>query len=117
MFVEYKYILVSVLIAFFIGALIFGISFLFISRSNDLEKLSIYECGFEPFEDSRGVFEVKFYLVAILFVIFDLEVVYLFPWILVLGYLGFFGIFSMFIFLFILGLVFVYEWIVGGLDW
>lgn len=117
MFIEYFYILIAIVIAFLLGLIIFLLSFLLINRITDLEKISVYECGFEPFEDTRSVFEVRFYLVAILFVIFDLEVTYLFPWILVIGSLGFVSIFSMFIFLCILALVFFYEWIMGALDW
>lgn len=117
MFFEYYQILSSIFIAIFLGFLIYMLSIFFIERFNDLEKISVYECGFEPFEDTRNVFEVKFYLVAILFVIFDLEVTFLFPWILIYNSLGFFSIFSMFFFLFILGLVFIYEWLLGALDW
>lgn len=116
MFLEYVYIFIAIIVAFFLGILIFLLSYLFIQRFVDLEKISIYECGFEPFEDTRGVFDVKFYLVSILFLIFDLEVLYLFPWILTVGFTGFFSFFSMYIFLFILGLAFVYEWLLGALD-
>ena len=75
----------------------------------NFEKLSIYECGFEPFEDNRIIFEIKFYLVAILFIIFDLEIIFLFPWVLVIIYLNFIGFFSMYIFLFFLILIYIYE--------
>lgn len=117
MFFEYTYILIAFSCAIFVGVLIYLISYFLILRNVDLEKNSIYECGFEPFEQPRSVFEVKFYLVAILFVIFDLEVTFLFPWILVFGSLGFLGLFSMFFFLFILGLIYIYEWLLGALDW
>lgn len=117
MFFDYLFILLGFSCAIFLGLLIYLISYLLIQRNIDLEKISIYECGFEPFEQPRTVFEVKFYLVAILFVIFDLEVTFLFPWILIFGSLGFFGIFSMFFFLFILGLIYIYEWLLGALDW
>jgi len=83
----------------------------------DKEKLSAYECGFEPFDDARGRFDVRFYLVAILFIIFDLEVAFLFPWAVTLGELGVVGFWSMFIFLFFLTIGFVYEWRKGALDW
>jgi len=117
MFTDYSYILIAFSCAIFLGVFIYLLSFFFISRTVDLEKISIYECGFEPFEQPRSIFEVKFYLVAILFVIFDLEITFLFPWILILGVLDFFGLFAMFIFLFILGLIYIYEWLLGALDW
>lgn len=117
MFFDYVFILNAIMVAIFLGLIIYLLSIFLVERFVDLEKVSVYECGFEPFEDTRNVFEVKFYLVAILFVIFDLEVIFLFPWILVYGSLGFFSLVSMFIFLFILGLVFVYEWLLGALDW
>lgn len=117
MFIDYSFIIISFICAFLLGIIIYSLSIILIQRSVDLEKISIYECGFEPFEQPRTVFEVKFYLVAILFVIFDLEVTFLFPWVLVFGSLGFIGIFSMFIFLLILGLVYIYEWLLGALNW
>ena len=83
----------------------------------DPEKLSAYECGFEPFEDSRIEFDVRFYLVAILFIIFDLEIAFLFPWAISLGNIGSLGFFSMMIFLGILTVGFIYEWRKGALDW
>ena len=83
----------------------------------DGEKTSSYECGFEPFGDARGKFDVRFYLVAILFIIFDLEVAFLFPWAVSLGKIGVFGFWSMMSFLFILGVGFVYEWKKGALEW
>ena len=101
-----------------------GVSFLFIflnysfAPSNpDPEKLSAYECGFEAFGDSRMEFDVRFYLVAILFIIFDLEIAFLFPWAISLGNLGPLGFWSMMIFLFILTIGFIYEWKKGALDW
>ena len=117
MFFDYAFILNAIIFAIFLGLIIYFLSIFLVERFADLEKVSVYECGFEPFEDTRNVFEVKFYLVAILFVIFDLEVIFLFPWILVYGSLGFFSLFAMFIFIYILGLVFVYEWLLGALDW
>ena len=86
-------------------------------RRPDAEKLSAYECGFEPFDDARGRFDVRFYLVAILFVIFDLEVAFLFPWAIVLRDIGMFGFWSMMIFLGVLTVGFVYEWRKGALEW
>jgi NADH-quinone oxidoreductase subunit A len=83
----------------------------------DAQKLSPYECGFEAFEDARMKFDVRFYLVAILFILFDLEIAFLFPWAIVLQELGWFGLINMFIFLGILVIGFVYEWKKGALDW
>ena len=81
------------------------------------EKISAYECGFEPFDDARRRFDVRFYLVAILFIIFDLEVAFLFPWAVSLGRIGLFGFFSMIAFLGVLTVGFIYEWRKGALDW
>jgi len=83
----------------------------------DAEKLSAYECGFEAFEDARRKFDVRFYLVAILFIIFDLEVAFLFPWAVALGEIGMFGFWSMVVFLTVLTVGFVYEWKKGALEW
>jgi NADH-quinone oxidoreductase subunit A len=83
----------------------------------DAEKLSPYECGFEAFEDARMKFDVRYYLVAILFILFDLEIAFLFPWAVVLEELGMFGFVSMVIFLAILVVGFIYEWMKGALDW
>jgi NADH-quinone oxidoreductase subunit A len=84
---------------------------------SDKEKLSPYECGFEAFEDSRMKFDVRYYLVAILFIIFDLEIAFLFPWAVVLDSIGTFGLVAMGIFLFILVVGFIYEWKKGALEW
>ena len=110
------------IILFLIIALIlsFGfiiINFLFSPKKPDPEKLSAYECGFEPFNDSRMEFDIRFYLVAILFIIFDLEIAFLFPWAVSLGKIGFLGFISMMIFLVILTVGFIYEWKKGALDW
>jgi NADH-quinone oxidoreductase subunit A len=83
----------------------------------DSEKLSPYECGFEAFEDARMRFDVRYYLVAILFILFDLEIAFLFPWAVVLNEIGTFGLVSMFIFLAILVVGFIYEWKKGALEW
>jgi NADH-quinone oxidoreductase subunit A len=85
--------------------------------ASDKEKLSPYECGFEAFEDSRMKFDVRYYLVAILFIIFDLEIAFLFPWAVVLDSIGTFGLVAMGIFLFILVVGFIYEWKKGALEW
>ncbi len=93
------------------------VNFIFSPSKPDPEKLSAYECGFEPFNDSRMEFDVRFYLVAILFIIFDLEIAFLFPWAISLGKIGLLGFVSMMIFLFILTIGFIYEWKKGALDW
>jgi NADH-quinone oxidoreductase subunit A len=86
-------------------------------KNPDPEKLSAYECGFEAFDDARMKFDVRFYLVSILFIIFDLEVAFLFPWAVSLGKIGVFGFWSMMIFLAVLTIGFVYEWRKGALEW
>tara|TARA_Y100001936_G_C15512298_1_gene378635 strand:- start:32 stop:400 length:369 start_codon:yes stop_codon:yes gene_type:complete len=93
------------------------LNFIFSPKNPDPEKLSAYECGFEPFNDSRMEFDVRFYLVAILFIIFDLEIAFLFPWAISLGTIGLYGYLSMLVFLFILTIGFIYEWKKGALDW
>ena len=93
------------------------INFLFSPKKPDPEKLSSYECGFEPFSDSRMEFDVRFYLVAILFIIFDLEIAFLFPWAISLGSIGALVFWSMMIFLAILTIGFIYEWKKGALEW
>ena len=107
------FLLISLLLSF--GFII--VNYLFSPKKPDPEKLSAYECGFEPFSDSRMEFDVRFYLVAILFIIFDLEIAFLFPWAISLGKIGSLGFFSMMIFLFILAIGFIYEWKKGALDW
>ena len=91
-------------------------TFLGVNRP-DPEKLSPYECGFEAFEDARMKFDVRYYLIAILFILFDLEIAFLFPWAIVLSELGWFGVISMSVFLLILVVGFVYEWMKGALEW
>ena len=110
-------------IAIFLGiagvlALVLLVIPLIVAPNNpDPEKLSAYECGFPPFDDARAKFDVRFYLVAILFIIFDLEVTFLFPWAIVLGDIGPFGFWSMMSFLGILTVGFIYEWKKGALEW
>ena len=86
-------------------------------QNPDSEKLSPYECGFEAFEDARMKFDVRYYLVAILFIIFDLEVAFLFPWAVSLGDIGVYGFWSMIVFLGVLTIGFIYEWMKGALEW
>jgi len=94
-----------------------GLTILLGNDNPDLEKLSPYECGFEAFEDARMKFDVRYYLVAILFILFDLEIAFMFPWAIVFQELGWFGFWSMMVFLGILVAGFIYEWKKGALDW
>ena len=114
---EYLPILIFIFIGLGISIGMTILSFIFGESNPDSEKLSAYECGFEAFNDARGRFDVRFYLVAILFIIFDLEVVFLFPWAISLGSIGIFGFWSMMIFLIILTIGFIYEWKKGALEW
>ena len=114
---EYLPILIFLGIAVGMTIMILMASFMVARQKPDTEKLSPYECGFEPFENSRGRFDVRFYLVAILFIIFDLEVAFLFPWAVSLGNIGMFGFWSMMFFLAILTIGFIYEWKKGALEW
>ena len=114
---EYLNILIFIVVASVLSFIIFFLSYSLVLREYDIEKVSAYECGFEPFEDTRSTFDVRFYLVAILFIIFDLEITFLFPWSIMLNFLGSFGFWSMMYFLFILIIGFVYEWQKGALDW
>jgi NADH-quinone oxidoreductase subunit A len=114
---QYLPILIFLGIAVGMTMMILMASFMVARQRPDTEKLSPYECGFEPFEDTRGRFDVRFYLVAILFIIFDLEVAFLFPWAVSLGNIGMFGFWSMMFFLAILTIGFIYEWRKGALEW
>ncbi len=114
---DYLSIIIFLIIAIGLSTGFILINFFLSPKKPDPEKLSTYECGFEPFSDSRMEFDVRFYLVAILFIIFDLEIAFLFPWAISLGQIGLFGFISMMIFLFILTVGFVYEWKKGALDW
>ena len=114
---DYLSIIVFLAIALILSVGFIFVNFVFSPKKPDPEKLSAYECGFEPFNDSRMEFDVRFYLVAILFFIFDLEIAFLFPWAISLGKIGLFGFISMMIFLFILTIGFIYEWKKGALDW
>ena len=114
---EYLPILIFIFIGFGMAGAMTTIPFIIGESKPDKEKLSAYECGFEAFDDARGRFDVRFYLVAILFIIFDLEVAFLFPWAVSLGKIGMFGFWSMIIFLFFLTVGFIYEWKKGALEW
>jgi NADH-quinone oxidoreductase subunit A len=114
---NYLPILVFLAIAGVIAIAMVGGSMLAAKQKPYAEKLSAYECGFEPFDDARRRFDVRFYLVAILFIIFDLEVAFLFPWAVSLGAIGMFGFLSMLGFLAVLTIGFIYEWRKGALQW
>lgn len=116
-FLEYSTILIFFGISSLLSALIFVLSFFLTPQKADQEKVSAYECGFNPFDDARATFDVRFYLVAILFLIFDLEISFLFPWILVLNDITLFGYWTMIFFLIILTIGFIYEWFKGALEW
>ncbi|GAB6053671.1 NADH-quinone oxidoreductase subunit A [Magnetospira thiophila] len=114
---QYLPILIFLGIAIAIAVIAVGASYIVSRQRPDVEKNSAYECGFDAFSDSRTRFDVRFYLVAILFIIFDLEVAFLFPWAVSLGTLGMFGFWSMVVFLGILTIGFIYEWRKGALEW
>jgi NADH-quinone oxidoreductase subunit A len=114
---NYLPILIFLVIAIAIAGIAVGASYIVSRQHPDTEKNSAYECGFEAFEDARRKFDVRFYLVAILFIIFDLEVAFLFPWAVTIGKIGLFGFWSMVIFLAVLTVGFIYEWKKGALEW
>ncbi len=114
---NYLPILIFIVIGAAIGLVAIAAGFLIGPHRPDSEKLSPYECGFEAFEDSRMKFDVRYYLVAILFIIFDLEIAFLFPWAVVLEEIGMFGFLAMVVFLGILVIGFIYEWKKGALEW
>jgi len=114
---EYFPILLFILVGLALGGVLIGLGKLVSPDRPDPEKLSPYECGFEAFEDARMKFDVRYYLVAILFILFDLEIAFLFPWAVALPDIGFFGFASMMVFLLILVVGFIYEWKKGALEW
>lgn len=114
---SYFPILVFLAIAVVLSLVMVVLPFITVGVKPDAEKLSAYECGFEAFGDARAEFDVRFYLVAILFIIFDLEIAFLFPWAIALGTIGWFGFWSMMVFLAVLTVGFIYEWKKGALDW
>lgn len=114
---EYLPILIFFFIAIVLSCVFIVLPMLIIKQKPDAEKLSAYECGFEAFDSARKPFDVRFYLVAILFIIFDLEVAFLFPWAVSLGKIGLYGFSSMMIFLGVLTVGFIYEWKKGALEW
>ncbi len=114
---NYLPVLVFIGVGLIVGVVMVTLGFVLGTRRPDSEKLSPYECGFEAFEDARMKFDVRYYLVAILFIIFDLEIAFLFPWAIVLGKIGVVGLVAMTVFLGILVIGFIYEWKKGALEW
>ena len=114
---DYLSIILFLIIALGLSVGFIVLNFILSPKNPDPEKLSAYECGFEPFNDSRMEFDVRFYLVAILFIIFDLEIAFLFPWAISLGGIGVLGFWSMMFFLGVLTIGFIYEWKKGALEW
>ena len=114
-----QYLPIAVFFAIAVGLAVAMVSasLLLGNQRPDDEKMTAYECGFDAFDDSRRQFDVRFYLVAILFIIFDLEVAFLFPWAVSLGGIGLFGFWSMMLFLAVLTIGFIYEWKKGALEW
>lgn len=116
-FEEYSAVLVLAALSIVIATIIFGASFLLSVQKPDTEKASAYECGFDPYEDARNAFDVRFYIVAILFIIFDLEAMFLFPWAVTISQLSSFGFWVMLDFLIELSIGFIYAWKIGALEW
>ena len=114
---QYMPLVIFIGVALAIGLALLVAPFIIAVRNPDPEKLSPYECGFAPFDDARMKFDVRFYLVSILFIIFDLEVAFLFPWTVVFGDIGWYGFWSVMIFLAVLTIGFIYEWRKGALEW
>jgi len=115
--IEDLYLFFLFLLAIVLSAIILGASYVLSFQNESTSKLSSYECGFDPFEDARNIFDVHFYLVAILFLVLDLEVMFLFPWAVSLNTIGLKGFIGMVIFLIILTVGFFYEWRLGALEW
>jgi len=114
---EYLFIFITIIIAIILSIILLSISLIGVIKSYDNQKVSPYECGFDPLQDARSRFDIRFYLVTILFIIFDLEIVYLFPWAVSLSQIDVGGFFVMIIFLFFLTIGFIYEWAMGALEW
>ena len=114
---QYFPVLLFIVVGLGLGLLLLSLGAVLAPNRPDAEKNSPYECGFEAFEDARMKFDVRYYLVAILFILFDLEIAFLFPWAVVLPQIGFFGFAAMMVFLAVLVVGFLYEWKKGALDW
>ena len=116
-FTNYLPISIAFFLSILLSLVIFGFSIILSFQRPDVEKLAAYECGFDPYEDARNMFDIKFYLIAILFVIFDLEIMFIFPWGVSLSSINSNGFWIMFDFLFELLVGYVYVWKIGALDW
>jgi NADH-quinone oxidoreductase subunit A len=116
-YTEYFPILLFVTVAIALSIIILGASYVLSVQNPDTEKLSAYECGFDPYEDARHTFDVRFYLVAILFIIFDIEAMFLFPWAISLSHISSLGFWSMLDFVIELGVGYIYAWKIGALEW
>ena len=114
---EFFPLLIFLVISIVLAAIILILSYLLAIQNPETEKLSVYECGFEPYEDARNIFDVKFYLVAILFIVFDIETMFLLPWSTSISTLNCLGFWSMIDFIIELGVGFIYVWYVGALEW
>jgi len=114
---EYFSILLFLIVAIALSLIIFGFSYLLSVQNPDTEKLSAYECGFDPYEDARHTFDVRFYLIAILFMVFDIEAMFLFPWASSLSNISSLGFWTMVDFIIELGVGFIYAWQIGALEW
>lgn len=114
---EYLSILVFICVGIFLSFLLIILSYFLVTQSPETEKLSTYECGFEPYEDARNKFNVRFYIIAILFILFDIEIIFLLPWCVSISQLNLLGFWSMIEFLFELGIGFIYVWSVGAIEW
>ena len=114
---QFIYLIYYFIISFAITVSLIAAGFILSSKETSFEKISSYECGFEPFGDAHSIFNIQFFVVGILFMLFDLELAYLFPWVLNLGNISIFSFFIMFFFLILLTIGFIYEWKKGALDW
>ena len=114
---KYMPVLIFLIVGAGFGGVLLALGFLLGPHRPDAAKLSAYECGFEAFDDSRMRFDVRYYLIAILFIVFDLEIAFLFPWAVSIEHIGLYGLVSMLIFLAVLVVGFIYEWRKGALEW
>lgn len=116
-FVEYFGLCIFLLVSFLLVCVLFGVATILSQKNTEIEKVVSYECGFEPFGDTREIFNIQFYIVAILFMLFDLEIAFIFPWAVYFNFIGLVGMSTMFIFLILLTIGFIFEWKEGALDW
>jgi NADH:ubiquinone oxidoreductase subunit 3 (subunit A) len=114
---EYFNILVFTFISIIIASILLILSYAISPKSINMEKLSTYECGFEPFDEARKSFDIQFFLIGVLFLVFDLEIAFLLPWAVTLNRIGLFGFWTMILFFYLLTIGFIYEWQRGALDW